>query len=139
MLLALHALSGATPRKKAEATTIQAKARAEFAVCYQQSIQAMKECSFGGCGNILAACYERQLAVVQLDTDRKLLRLQEGRCREEVDSLEQAHAAWRERLEISPTLKDAWAGQDLRVEAALLRNHTLKAMLEACAKEGGQR
>ncbi|MEN9354364.1 MAG: hypothetical protein RL318_1689 [Fibrobacterota bacterium] len=139
MLLALTGLASAAPRKPSKAVTVEAKARAEFAVCYQQSIQAMKECSFGGCGNILAACYERQLAVVQLDTDQKLLRLQEGPCREEVDSLEQAHAAWRERLDISPTLKDAWAGQDLRVNAALLRNHTLKAMLEACTKEKGQR
>lgn len=134
MLLALCSAFGTASRKKTPPLTIDAKARAEFALCYRQSIKAMKECAFGGCGNILGACYEKELGVIEADTDAKLLRLQGGKCAEEADSLEGIHLSLKERIGKSRSLESRWNGKDLQVEAALLRNHTLKALLEECGK-----
>lgn len=120
--------------RKTPPTTIDAKARAEFALCYQGALREKKECASGGCGNVLGACYAKELGVIEADTDAKLLRLQVGKCAEEADSLEGIHLSLKERIGKSRSLESRWNGKDLQVEAALLRNHTLKALLEECGK-----
>jgi len=113
---------------------MEARARAEFALCYRQSAKDMKDCAYGGCGNILGQCYERELGVILTDTDKRLATLHAGRCRVEADSLESAHAAWQYRLEHTRSFQDTWADQELQIETALLRNHALKALQEHCGK-----
>jgi hypothetical protein len=128
LVLAIACASPAPP------TTVDARARAEFAQCYRDVLEEVTDCSDGRCGELLGGCYDRQLRVIDADSDRLLLRLQGGRCRAEADSLEEAHARWRKALEGTRPFKEKWSSMDLRVETALLRDHALLALLAECGK-----
>lgn len=50
------------------ARDLAAAAQAEYRQCLKYTAEAARSCSFGGCGNIQASCYQRQQAVFDAAT-----------------------------------------------------------------------
>lgn len=127
-------LPSAPGRGKTLPPGIDARSRAVFASCYQEVLKQVKDCPAGECGKYLGACYAKQLETIEADSRTRLLRIQTGVCAEEADSLEAIQGDLKAALESSWTFQERWKGMELRVEAALLRNHVLKGIEEECRK-----
>ncbi len=133
-LLLLPFLVMASPARKPAPATVDARARAVFGLCYQEVLKNVKTCPEGECGKLLGGCYAKQLETIEADSRTRLLRIQKGACVEEADSFEVIQADLKAALESSWTFQERWKGMELRVEAALLRNHVLKGIEEECRK-----
>lgn len=130
----LAVLSAGPARSKPLPPGVDARSRAVFASCYQEVLKRVKDCPAGECGKYLGACYGKQLETIEADSRTRLLRLQDGTCAEEADSLEVIQEDLKAALESSRSFQERWKGWELRVEAALLRNHVLKGLEEECRR-----
>lgn len=119
----------------AHAQDPQPAATAEYQACLKESEQAREECSFGGCGNILGACYERQIAVIEKDAAQATERLQ-GACAESAAKLSAQFAELQGNLLKLQQFDGTWSGFELRVELATAKNKSLKLLASECPAVG---
>lgn len=128
LTIALAALAGLV-----HAEDLRSVAEDEYRACLKESEQARKECSFGGCGNILGACYERQIAVFENDSVQVAERLKQGACAESAETVNEQFAELERRLLKVEQFNDTWSGFDLRVELAAAKNRALSLAATECA------
>lgn len=119
-----------------QAKGVRASAEAEYQACFKQTARARRDCSFGGCGNILAACYERQIAVFQNDSSRRAELIASGPCAASAAKAAEAFHALEERLLKIPQFDNTWSGFALRVELAATQNQSLALLASECLPAG---
>lgn len=123
----------AAPAGLVHAGELRSAAADEYQACLKESEQARKECSFGGCGNILGACYERQIAVFENDSAQVARGLKQGACAESAETINEQFAELERRLLKVEQFNDTWSGLDLRVELAAAKNRALSLAAAECA------
>lgn len=104
------------------ARDLAAAAQAEHRQCLKDTAESAQSCSFGGCGNIQASCYQRQQAVFDEATERVAGALREGRCAPSAQQLDEDIAALAARMAQVPELASTYAGLALQVRLAEFRN-----------------
>lgn len=116
------------------AGSVAATAKKEYLNCLRETERARRECTFGGCGNILVSCYEREIAVIETDSEKLAQSLQMKSCASQAlqlisnfDSLEAANSKFS-------LLRGSWSELDLKVQTALLKNQALQAFSKECVK-----
>jgi hypothetical protein len=90
---------------------IRREARQQFDQCMLETQRDREQCCFGGCGNIVGSCYDRQLAAVSAAT--------------EIDRLDSS-------LKAQLPLDGTWSGYEVQVETALLKHSVMSALVEEC-------
>lgn len=133
LILVCAALAGT-----GHAKDLQSVAKAEYQACLTASEQDRKACTFGGSGNALGVCYERQIAVFDNDSARVSDELAKRACADQARTTNEQFAALEERLlELGP-FDNTWSGFELRVELAAARNKALSLLVSECsaAKQG---
>lgn len=111
-------------------------AAAEYQACLKESEQAREECSFGGCGNILGACYERQIAVIEQDSARVYGQFQGSACAESAGKIDAEFSGLEDRLAKLQQFDGTWSGFELRVELAAAKNKSFKLLASDCPAAG---
>lgn len=109
-------------------------ATAEYQACLKESEQARKACAFGGCGNILGACYERQVAVLEQDSARVAERVQGAACAESAAKIVVEFSGLEASLTKLRQFDGTWPGFELRVALAEAKNQSLKLLASECAE-----
>ncbi|MGO4260730.1 hypothetical protein [Lysobacter sp. TAB13] len=111
---------------------IKLQADKQFDQCLRETKKDREQCSFGGCGNIVGACYERQLGAISAATEPLTKRLSAGRCAQvaataatDIDTLDS-------RLKSLPPLDNTWNGYEVQVEVALLKHKVMSAIAKEC-------
>ncbi|MGJ7612367.1 MULTISPECIES: hypothetical protein [unclassified Variovorax] len=117
------------------ASDVNMEARKEFNACMKETEMQRRQCSFGGCGNVAAACYQRKLNVVSSSTEAMAKKLSVGRCGQAANSVSSEINAVGERLEQLVPFDGTWSGYDVQVEVALLKNKVMNALAKECAVE----
>lgn len=106
ILLLLPFLVTASPARKPAPATVDARARAVFGLCYQEVLKNVKTCPEGECGKLLGGCYAKQLETIEADSRSRLLRIEQGSCAEEADSLEAIQGDLKAALESIRTFQE---------------------------------
>lgn len=114
------------------ARDLAAAAQAEYRQCLKDTAEAARSCSFGGCGNIQASCYQRQQAVFDAATERVAGTLRTGRCAPSAQRLDEDIAALAARTAQVPELASTYAGLALQVRLAEFRNQAFGALAAEC-------
>jgi hypothetical protein len=104
----------------------------EFRKCARETKVARNECELGGCGNILASCYERQVAAIDSQTDSLLLQLGQTHCGSSARTLDQAFVELTSQLGQVRELNGEWSSFELKVDAAVMKNHALQSLARRC-------
>ncbi|MEG3790602.1 hypothetical protein V1318_10790 [Lysobacter sp. CCNWLW3] len=120
----------------AQAQDPRAAATAEYQACLKESEQAREECFFGGCGNILGACYERQIAVIEQDSARVYGQFQGSACAESAGKIDAEFSGLEDRLAKLQQFDGTWSGFELRVELAAAKNKSFKLLASDCPAAG---
>ena len=128
LILICAALAGTV-----HARDLQSQAKAEYQACLKASEHDRKTCTFGGCGNALGACYERQIAVFDNDSVRISEEFAKGACAEHAKTTDAQFAALEERLLKLGPFDNTWSGFELRVELAAARNQALSLLASECS------
>ena len=106
---------------QAEAKEIALVAKREYNACLKETAQARAECSYGGCGNILASCYERQIDVFEHDSEKRVDHLTALNCKEQAHVVSDRFNKLGEELVKLREFEHTWSGYELRVETAHLK------------------
>lgn len=114
------------------AQEIQAEARKQFEECMMETTTDREQCSFGGCGNIVGACYDRQLGTISSSIELLTKQLSAGQCAQSAASAATEIDALDARLKSLPPLDNTWNGYETQVEIALLKHKALSAMTKEC-------
>lgn len=120
------------------AKDLQSQAKAEYQACVKETERDRETCTFGGCGNALGSCYERQIAVFDNDSVRVSDALAKGACADQAKTINEQFAAMEERLLKLGSFDNTWSGFELRVDLATARNKALSLLASECtaAKQG---
>jgi hypothetical protein len=114
------------------AKDLRTAARTEYQACLKETARARKECSFGGCGNILGACYEREIAIFENDSNRISEKLDRGSCTASSVRVNEEFSNLEQRLLKIAQFDNTWSGFDLRVELAAVKNRSLVLLQSEC-------
>jgi hypothetical protein len=125
-------LSVAFPLQAFSAPSVEQAAKQEFKRCLKETKKARDECTFGGCGNIMWSCYERQIQVIQSDSELQLDKLKAGRCSAEAERLVHNFDTWQTANENLDAFNRTWSGAELSVQSQLLKNHALQMLAYEC-------
>ncbi len=107
-------------------------AKSEYQRCLRETERARKECTFGGCGNILGSCYEREITVIETDSEKLTQSLQSKKCALQAIQLSTNFATLQEANSKIDALSGSWSEFDLRVRTSLLKNHALHLLAKEC-------
>ncbi|MFD1296409.1 hypothetical protein ACFQ4Q_07165 [Lysobacter gummosus] len=111
---------------------IKLEADRQFDQCMRETKKDREQCSFGGCGNIVGACYERQLGTISAATEPLTKRLSSGRCAQAAASAASDIDSLDSRLKSLPPLDNTWNGYEVQVEMALLKHKVMSAVAKEC-------
>lgn len=117
------------------ASDAKMEAKKEFDACMKETKIERQRCSFGGCGNIAAACYQRQINVVSLSTEAMAKKLSAGHCGQAANSVSSEIDGVDEKLKRLVPFDDTWSGYDVQVEVALLKNKVMNSLTKECAAD----
>jgi len=115
------------------AQDIQRMAEAEYKRCLRETKQARDECTFGGCGNILGSCYEREVNLINEQIAKQVKQFKTEACRADAQQMADEFEGLKERLWRFNALDNTWEGMQLKVDIALLHHKTLQALVSACS------
>lgn len=118
------------------AADLRQEAKKAFDRCMVKTKKAREQCSFGGCGNIVGDCYDRQLGTVTAAIEPLTKRLGSGRCAPSASSAATQIDTLDARLKSLPPLDGTWSGYEVMVEVALLKYKVMSAMAEDCGRDG---
>ncbi|MBT2744803.1 MULTISPECIES: hypothetical protein [unclassified Lysobacter] len=107
----------------------------QFDQCMRETRKDSEQCSFGGCGNIVGACYERQLGTIAAATEPLAKRLSTGRCAQAAASVATDIDTLDSRLKSLPPLDNTWNGYEVQVEVALLKRKVMSAIAKECGSD----
>lgn len=127
-ILSIFALLPAT----AFAQGIQAEARKQFDECMMETKVDREQCSFGGCGNIIGTCYDRQLGTISASIELLTKQLSAGQCAQSAASAATEIDTLDSRLKLLPPLDNTWGGYEIQVEMALLKHEVMTTMAKEC-------
>ncbi|WP_057916436.1 hypothetical protein [Lysobacter antibioticus] len=127
-ILSIYALLPAV----AFAQGIQAEARKQFDECMTETKADREQCSFGGCGNIIGTCYDRQLGTISASIELLMRQLSAGQCAQSAASAATEIDALDARLKSLPPLDNTWSGYEIQVEIAMLKHKVLSGMTKEC-------
>ncbi|ALN65247.1 hypothetical protein GLA29479_4410 [Lysobacter antibioticus] len=91
-----------------------------------------EQCSFGGCGNIIGTCYDRQLGTISASIELLMRQLSAGQCAQSAASAATEIDALDARLKSLPPLDNTWSGYEIQVEIAMLKHKVLSGMTKEC-------
>jgi hypothetical protein len=111
---------------------IKREADKQFDQCLRETKKDRERCSFGGCGNIVGACYERQLGTISAATEPLTKRLSAGRCAQAAASAAADVDTLDSGLKSLPPLDNTWNGYEVQVEVALLKHKVMSALAKEC-------
>jgi hypothetical protein len=114
------------------AADVDSIARREFDACIKETQADRNVCSFGGCGNIVAACYERQMNAISMANDSLVSKLNTGRCMSIANSTAEEIDGLDSKLKLLAPFDGTWSGYDVQVQVALLKNGVLSALIKEC-------
>ena len=114
------------------AKDLRVEAKKEFEKCIRDTKKEREQCSFGGCGNIIGACYERQLNVISLATDSVEKIIETGRCKQAGNSASNEIENLNSKLKQFVQFDNTWSGYEVQVEVALLKNNVMNALKREC-------
>jgi uncharacterized membrane protein len=117
---------------QALAMDISVKAKSEYKQCLRETKKARNECTQGGCGNIVASCYERQIAAIDQQNSEIFERLKQAGCEKSAEQLSIEFADFSERIFKLQAFDNTWSGFDLKVDVALLKNKALLSLVSEC-------
>lgn len=109
-------------------------AEVEYKRCLRETKQARDECTFGGCGNILGACYEREVNLINEQIAKQVQQFKTEACRADAQLMADEFDGLKERLWRINALDNTWDGMQLKVDLALLHHKTLQALVDTCVK-----
>lgn len=110
-------------------------AEAEYNRCLRETKQARDECTFGGCGNILGACYEREVNLINEQIAKQIQQFKTETCKADAQLMADEFEGLKERLWRINALDNTWDGMQLKVDLALLHHKTLQALVDTCVKQ----
>lgn len=116
------------------AQDLQHQAQAEYKRCLRETKQARDECSFGGCGNILGSCYEREVNLINSQIAKQVQQFKTETCKADAQLMADEFEGLKERLWRINALDNTWDGMQLKVDLALLHHKTLQALVDTCVK-----
>lgn len=109
-------------------------AEAEYKRCLRETKQARDECTFGGCGNILGSCYEREVNLINEQIAKQVQQFKTESCKADAQQMADEFEGLKERLWRINALDNTWDGMQLKVDLALLHHKTLQALVDSCVK-----
>jgi hypothetical protein len=117
---------------QAVAADIAMQAKSEYKQCLRETKAARDACVYGGCGNILASCYERQIDVIDRQTNEIFLRLKQSHCEKSAEQLNVEFTDFSERILKLQAFDTTWSGFELKVEIALTKNKAFVLLESEC-------
>lgn len=114
------------------AKDIKHEAAKEFDICMKETKKQRDQCNFGGCGNIIGSCYERQIYKISSATDYLEKKLKVQRCVQAANQASNEIENLNSKLKLLGPFEDTWSGYDVQVEVALLKNNVVNALMKEC-------
>lgn len=114
------------------AKDIRIEAKKEFEKCLRETKKEREQCNFGGCGNIIGACYDRQLNVISLATISLKKSIESGRCKQAGISAAGDIENLDSKLKQLAPFDNTWGGYEVQVEVALLKNNVMNSLKNEC-------
>ncbi len=122
----------ALPFQAISTESVDRTARLEYEKCMRETRAARAACT-AGCGNILASCYERQISIIQADSEAQLERLKAGRCTEQAEKLANHFDVLKANNDGIQGFHGTWSGFELAIQTELLKNRALQMLAHECA------
>lgn len=114
------------------AKDVRVEAKKEFDGCLKETKKERAQCSFGGCGNIVGACYDRQINVISLSTEALEKKINSGRCVQAANSASRDIGSLDSKLKSLAPFDNTWGGHEVQVEMALLKNSVMSSLASEC-------
>lgn len=114
------------------AKDVGSEAEKDFDLCMKETKLSREQCSFGGCGNIVGSCYEKQISVVSSATEILVEKLNSEKCREAANSISNEMENLNDKLKLLAPFDGTWGGYDVQIEVALLKNKVMNALAKEC-------
>lgn len=116
----------------ATAKDIRLEIDKEFNQCIASSKKSRQKCSFGGCGAIMANCYQQSIASISSKADEISDLLKINKCRKFEKSANESIDDLNEKLQSLEPLDGTWSGFEVQKEVAFLRLYVMKQILDEC-------
>jgi len=114
------------------APQVERAAEQAFQRCLKETKAARVACSSGGCGNILASCYEQQIGVIVADTDLQAGKLKNRSCSAQAETLLSNFDTWQAANAGLQAFDGTWSGFELKVQSELLKNRAVRLLAREC-------
>lgn len=114
------------------AKDIRLEAKKEFDTCMKETKKYRGQCNFGGCGNIVGSCYERQIYKISAATDSLAKEIKSEQCIQTAKSASNEIENLNSKLKLFTPFDGTWSGYDIQVEVALLKNSVMNALAKEC-------
>jgi hypothetical protein len=111
---------------------LRSEAKKEFQACMRETKKDREQCSFGGCGNIIGSCYERQMGAISSATDVLEKKLSATRCFQAEKSVSGEIEGLSSKLKALAPFDGTWSGYNAQLEVALLKNSVMNLLAKEC-------
>lgn len=116
----------------AHSQDIRSGAAREFNQCVAVNKETSKNCSFGGCGSIMANCYMQNIEYISSKADTIFNSIKNTKCSKSAESANESISDIDERLKKLEPLNSTWSGFEVQREISFLRLHVMKQILDEC-------
>jgi hypothetical protein len=114
------------------AKDVKVEAENEFNGCLKETKKERDQCTFGGCGNIVGACYDRQINMISQSTEALEKKINAGRCAQAAISASRDIGNLDSKLKSLAPFDNTWGGYEVQVEMALLKNSVMSSLAGEC-------
>lgn len=114
------------------AKNLRVDAKKEFHTCMKETRKGREQCGFGGCGNIVGSCYERQIDTISLATATLEKKLSVTRCSQAEKSVSSEIENLNSKIKTLAPLDGTWSGYEAQIEVALLKNRVMNLLAKEC-------